>query len=325
MKDTISVIIPIYKVEKYLEKCIQSVINQTYTNLQIILVDDGSPDNCGKICDEYSKKDSRIEVIHKANGGISDARNVGISKANGKYITFVDPDDYILKNMYEILYENLIKNNADISICKYKYIKETEKIDYKLDTNNVVVMNKMQAMKELLINKTITNHLWNKLYKKETFDNIQFPTGKKYEDLYVMYLLFEKSSKIVYQDTTKYIYINREQSILHNKNPNMIQDYINCINNRYMYLSNKYEELEKELNYNLLFSILNYHVMAIGGKLKEFYNSEVMENEYKKLKNIKKDVKKSKMYKKLCIKYRIFLYILLFNKNFTYKLFEKMY
>lgn len=325
MKDTISVIIPIYKVEKYLERCIQSVINQTYTNLQIILVDDGSPDSCGKICDDYAKKDSRIEVIHKTNGGISDARNVGINKAKGKYIAFLDPDDYIVKDMYETLYKNLIKYKADISICKYQYIQEEKQLNFNNDSNNIFIMDKMQAMKELLINKTITNHLWNKLYKKDFFNDIKFPNGKKYEDIYVMYLLFEKSSKIVYQDTTKYIYINREQSILHNKNPNMIQDYINCINNRYKYLFNKYEELEKELNYNLLFSILNYHVMAIGGKLKEFYNSEVMENEYKKLKNIKKDVKKSKMYKKLCIKYRIFLYILLFNKNFTYKLFEKMY
>ena len=111
-KDLISVIVPVYKVEKYLEKCIESIIKQTYTNLQIILVDDGSPDNCGKICDEYAKKDSRIEVIHKINGGLSDARNVGINRANGRYIGFVDSDDYVEPDYLEQLLNNFKKYNT---------------------------------------------------------------------------------------------------------------------------------------------------------------------------------------------------------------------
>ena len=121
--DLISIIIPVYKVEKYLEKCIESVLKQTYTNLQIILVDDGSPDNCGKICDEYAKKDSRIEVIHKANGGLSDARNVGISKAKGRYIGFVDSDDYIKEDMYEILLNLIKKYELENQIEKAKQRK----------------------------------------------------------------------------------------------------------------------------------------------------------------------------------------------------------
>ena len=118
-KALISIIIPVYKVEKYLEKCIQSVINQTYENLQIILVDDGSPDNCGKICVEYAKKDHRIEVIHKSNGGLSDARNKGLEIAKGEYIGFVDSDDYIESDMYEVLYNLLKQYNAYVKICNF--------------------------------------------------------------------------------------------------------------------------------------------------------------------------------------------------------------
>lgn len=325
MKDTISIIIPVYNVEKYLKKCIKSIINQTYTNIEIILVDDGSTDNSGKICDELKNKDSRIVVIHKKNGGLSEARNVGIENATGKYIAFVDSDDYILNDMYEILYRNLIENDADISICKYIYIKEEDKIDLKTDTNNIIIMNNLHAMKELLLNKMITNHAWNKLYKKEIFDNIKFSVGKKYEDIDVMYLLFEKSRKIVYQDITRYIYINREGSILHNKNPKLIQDYITIINNRYEYLSQRYKKLKEELDYNLLFSILQYHIIAIGGKQKEFYNSEIMINEYKKIKKIMKEDKKNQTFKNLAFKYKIFLCMILFNRNFAYKLFVNMY
>ena len=116
----ISVIIPVYNVEKYLKKCIDSVINQTYTNLEIILVSDTSPDNCEKICDDYAEKDSRIKVIHKEKNGLSAARNAGIDIASGKYIGFVDSDDYIALDMYELLYKNILKENADISACGLK-------------------------------------------------------------------------------------------------------------------------------------------------------------------------------------------------------------
>lgn len=127
----ISVIIPIYNVEEYLEKCVNSVLNQTYSDLEIILVDDGSTDNSGKICDELKNKDNRIIVIHQENQGLSAARNAGIAKALGEYIAFVDSDDYIMEDMYETLYKNLEKTDADISICKYQYVKKQQKIDFR--------------------------------------------------------------------------------------------------------------------------------------------------------------------------------------------------
>ena len=180
--DLISIIIPVYKVEKYLEKCIESVLKQTYTNLQIILVDDGSPDNCGKICDEYDKKDSRIEVIHKANGGLSDARNVGISKAKGRYIGFVDSDDYIKEDMYEILLNLIKKYDADVSICNlYDVIDGNECIRNK--ENGIREYSRLDILKEVLLDKNIQSYAWNKLYEKELFDEIKYPIGKKYEDI----------------------------------------------------------------------------------------------------------------------------------------------
>ena len=195
-KDLISVIVPVYKVEKYLEKCIESIIKQTHTNLQIILVNDGSPDNCGKICDEYAKKDSRIEVIHKINGGLSDARNVGINRANGRYIGFVDSDDYIKEDMYEKLI-NLIKEyDADISICNLydvidgkKYVRNNE--------NGIQEYSRLEILKEVLLDKNIQSYAWNKLYKKELFDEIKYPIGKKYEDIGTTFYVFEKCNKIV--------------------------------------------------------------------------------------------------------------------------------
>ena len=127
-KPLISVIVPIYKVEKYLNKCVKSIINQTYKNLEIILVDDGSPDNCGKICDKLAERDDRIRIIHKKNGGLSSARNAGIEIANGEYIGFVDSDDYIDNDMFETLYNNIKDNNADLSIIGY----QIETIDNKV-------------------------------------------------------------------------------------------------------------------------------------------------------------------------------------------------
>ena len=148
-KPLISIIIPVYKVEKYLEKCIKSVLDQTYKNLQIILVDDGSPDNCGNICDNYAKIDNRIEVIHKANGGLSEARNVGLKVARGEYIGFVDSDDYVSNEMFENLYNTLISNDVDVSICNFYTVINNKNIIKNAD-NGVEIYNKLEILKEIL-------------------------------------------------------------------------------------------------------------------------------------------------------------------------------
>lgn len=241
-KALISLIIPVYKVEKYLEKCIQSVINQTYENLQIILVDDGSPDNCGKICDEYAKKDHRIEVIHKSNGGLSDARNKGLEIAKGEYIGFVDSDDYIEADMYEVLYNLLKQYNADVSICNF-YTVSQGKISIKNADNGINEYNRIEILKEILLDKNIQSYAWNKLYKKELFDEIKYPIGKKYEDIGTTFYLLEKCNKVVVTGKSEYYYINRQDSIVNNVTESTITDYIELIMQRYDYIEENIREL----------------------------------------------------------------------------------
>lgn len=291
--DLISIIIPVYKVEKYLEKCIESVLKQTYTNLQIILVDDGSPDNCGKICDEYAKKDSRIEVIHKVNGGLSDARNVGIAKAKGKYIGFVDSDDYIKEDMYEILI-NLIKEyDADVSICNlYDVIDGKEYI--RNNENGIQEYSRLEILKEVLLDKNIQSYAWNKLYKKELFDEIKYPIGKKYEDIGTTFYVFEKCNKIVVTSKPEYYYLKRSDSLVNNVTESTVLDYTDIIIQRYLYTQKNIEELRKYNNYYLAKTLITAHndielLGSISEKMQEKYK-DLYNLVYNIMKNNRKDI-----------------------------------
>lgn len=280
-KDLISVIIPVYKVEEYLEKCIESVLKQTYTNLQIILVDDGSPDNCGKICDEYAKKDPTIEVIHKVNGGLSDARNVGIAQAKGKYIGFVDSDDYIKEDMYEILI-NLIKEyDADVSICNlYDVIDGKEYI--RNNENGIQEYSRLEILKEVLLDKNIQSYAWNKLYKKELFDEIKYPIGKKYEDIGTTFYVFEKCNKIVVTSKPEYYYLKRSDSLVNNVTESTVLDYTDIIIQRYLYTQKNIEKLRKYNNYYLAKTLITAHNdIELLGSI-----SEKMQEKYKELYNL---------------------------------------
>ena len=214
----ISVIIPIYKVEKYLNRCINSILEQDYKNLQIILINDGSPDKCPIICDAYAKKDNRINVIHKSNGGLSDARNAGIKSAKGEYIVFVDSDDYVDKSYISQLYYLLQKYKADISICGYTEVLENSSRIHSYSKNyNEKIINKSDAMKEaILSNKGFFIVAWNKLYKRSIFLNnmILFPKGKINEDNFINYKLYFYAKKIVYTDQPLYHYVKRSDSIM---------------------------------------------------------------------------------------------------------------
>ena len=210
----VSIIVPIYKVENYLDKCVKSIINQTYKNIEIILVDDGSPDACPQKCDEWAKKDNRIKVIHKRNGGLSDARNVGIDSAIGDFITFIDSDDYIEPTFIEYLLNLIKKYNADISICEYKYIKEDGSIfNHPKNNGKEIVYNSEKAILELLKSKLFTNSAWGKLYKKALFAKIRYPYGRLYEDIPTTYKTFFLSNRIVFGSKTLYNYLYRKSAI----------------------------------------------------------------------------------------------------------------
>lgn len=216
-KDKISIVVPIYNVEKFLPRCIDSLINQSYENIEILLIDDGSTDNCSKICDEYAYKYNNIKVFHKKNGGLSDARNYGIERVESEYIAFVDSDDFVDKDYCKILYKNLIENNADISICKFRETTES-KIEEVIKQEVINIYSKFDAQQNILDTtnnlNTITTVAWNKLYKKKLWENIRYPKGKVNEDEFVIHHLIHNSNKVVYTNLELYYYYQRENSIM---------------------------------------------------------------------------------------------------------------
>lgn len=239
----ISVIIPIYNVECYLKTCIDSIVNQTYSNLEIILVDDGSPDKCPEICDEYAKKDNRVKVIHQENGGLAHARNVGIANSNGEYLTFVDSDDYVSNDYVGSLYKGLIESNADISIASLMVFKESNPFSATLERAPFVEVTKNDCFKEYASIKAEKSMpfitAWNKLYKKELFDGIKYPKGKLYEDAFTTYKLIEKARKIVYSTTKLYYYRLNPQSILGQSFKEKHLEMVDAFRNGMNYFSQK--------------------------------------------------------------------------------------
>ena len=209
----ISVIIPVYGVEKYIAQCLESVINQTYKNLEIILVDDGSPDRCGKICDEYQKKDGRIRVIHKKNEGVARARNDGLDCATGDYISFIDSDDWIAPDAYEKLYRGLQENGADCAIggC-VNVIEKDVKLEYPADsfTRKTECRDSKEVVKNLLLRASA---VWNRLFKREIFETIRFPENRINDDEVVALHAYVKCKKIVMLNEPTYYYRIRKNSI----------------------------------------------------------------------------------------------------------------
>ncbi|MFD1031917.1 glycosyltransferase family 2 protein [Metaplanococcus flavidus] len=219
MDAKISVILPIYNVEEYLPKCINSVRNQTYENLEIILVNDGSTDRCGLICELHAALDTRIKVIHKDNGGLSDARNAGMEAATGDFVAFVDSDDWIDEDMYEVLYRLSSQYDADIAMCRVREFSDLGILDE--STDDIVVCGGEEALMLMVTrdnNYKLEHGIVNKLIKKELLQNFKFPVGKLTEDLYFTPPLIYASKKCVYIDTGKYNYLtDRQGSIMNSK------------------------------------------------------------------------------------------------------------
>lgn len=237
----VSVIIPVYNVAQYFPECIESVIAQTYKDIEIILVDDGSTDNSGIICDEYAKKDNRIKVIHKPNGGLSSARNAGIDICTGEYITFIDSDDYIAGDMIEQLYIALYNTQSDISICNFKSKLPLDK-DYNLKIKTYSPKN---AIKEILLEGNFCTSAWAKLYKTKLFSTVRYPEGLIYEDYATTYKLFDIASGIAHINTAKYYYRYNPESITKANFKNNQLDYFTVSDKLISFLENKYPEYRK--------------------------------------------------------------------------------
>lgn len=210
--DLVSVVVPVYRVEPYLDRCIKSIVNQTYTNLEIILVDDGSPDRCPQICDEWAAKDSRIRVVHKENGGLSDARNAGIALANGGFLAFVDSDDYIARDMYEIMISALQRTGAGMVCCGVNISKDGDVRSCRCIRQEKVFTSE-DALRELVLDGCIGQTACNKVYRKSLFGDIAFPKGEINEDLAVMPQLIDQAGTVCHVGVPLYFYYQNRGSV----------------------------------------------------------------------------------------------------------------
>ena len=212
MSETISVIIPVYKVEEYLDECLASVTGQTWSDLEIILVDDGSPDRCPEMCDAWAEKDHRIRVVHKENGGLSDARNAGLDVCTGAYIAFVDSDDWIRPDMYAAMMRALKAENADLCACNITTCYPDRRVSW--GCREYTVGDSETILDLLYSDSLFPVCAWNKLYKREMWDGFRFPVGKICEDAYTTYLLVHKAERIVQIPEPMYCYRIRSGSIM---------------------------------------------------------------------------------------------------------------
>ena len=244
MDPLVSIIIPVYNVEKYLDKCVASVVNQTYTNLEIILIDDGSPDNCPAICDAWKERDPRINVIHQQNGGLSVARNRGIDACHGSYILYIDSDDTIEPNTVDRLLQACLENDADVSCCGYYQ----EYIDH-VTSHPLTNVLKQYEGDELLISALkgdLMHFAWNKLWRRELFDDdCRFPPGMFFEDIATTWKAFRKCRRVVVIPDLLYHYIIRKDSICNAKTMKRFVDRWIAFKERFDEMSPKSEELRK--------------------------------------------------------------------------------
>ncbi len=263
--ELISIIVPVYNVERYLEKCINSIIAQTYDNIEIILVNDGSTDDSTSIIARFEKVDSRVRSYSQDNGGLSAARNTGIDNAKGRYIAFVDGDDYIHPRMVEILYNNLINTDSDISVCDLFWISEEEKTEEYID-NNITVFNGINVLRKMIRDDLISVVAWNKLYKREIFNSLRYPVGRLHEDEFVIHRILSQCNRSVYSTAKLYYYIRREGSIVAKTSPKKLEDAMCAFTLRYcwalprrdkMFTDWCFDAMINEANYNLKQSELN--------------------------------------------------------------------
>ena len=211
MDNLISIIIPVFNVEKHINRCLNSVVKQTYINLEIILIDDGSSDNSGTICDEYASKDNRIIVIHKENGGVAEARNCGIDKARGRYIAFIDSDDFVTYDYIETLYNMCIKYKCDLAICGFARTFDDEILCLEKE-NEINILSTMEALyiltdgNESDERRCLFAVTWGNLCDKSLYEGVQFPKGKDFEDAAVMHKIIDNANQVVMSSKKMYMY-----------------------------------------------------------------------------------------------------------------------
>ena len=326
MEKLISIVVPIYNTAKYLPKCIESLINQSYKNIEIILVDDGSTDECGNICDEYKRKDNRIKVFHKKNEGVSAARNDGILMATGEYITFVDSDDSITYDYCERMLETMIKNTAQIVICSLFLFKEGENIQIKEKELKVERFNSEEAILNLF-KKRYFNGAGGKMFCKYLFDDIKFPVGRIYEDAAVMYKLYRAANFVVETNQEYYLYLKqREGSITTVKYDYVRQnnDYL-LVTERYDYLIREFPNINQEITSSYIRDIIKVTQSSYLTKDETLMNSKLLTELQEILYEMMGKVDKNVLNKILNTYELASLYLFLHDKELYAKLLNELY
>lgn len=327
MEELISIVVPAYKVEKYLYKCIDSLINQTYKNIEIILVDDGSPDNTGKICDEYAEKDERIKVIHRKNGGVSAARNDGLSIATGDYYAFVDSDDFVAPEYCEKMLSKLKENNAEVALCKQKYFYEGEAPEISREKCYANVYSIEDILYKTVVHGAFYDCMGGKMYAARLFDNIRFPVGRVYEDASVIYKLCESSNgKIVLVENEYYYYLRqRKGSISSEYSVQKQKDDYTMIRERYLYLKDKYPNIRDGIIAGYIRTIVNIFQMSYTSNNAELINTEIFKNLELEIVDLLKEVDKNVLSDALN-NYRLAcLYLFIQNRAIYEKVIKDLY
>lgn len=276
MTDTkISIVVPIYRVEPYLRKCLDSIVNQTYQNLEIILVDDGSPDNCGEICNEYAARDQRVKVIHQENGGVSSARNAGLAAATGDWLGWVDPDDWVELDMYEYLLEKAMAWQVDVAVCGRMEVYQDHQVS--MGWERETILSREEAIGYLLEDGLLRNYLWDKLWRREIFRDIVFPVGRTFEDVAITYRLLEKTDKVVCLPKCKYFYLQRGDGIVRSVALGDPVNYYVAAKERYSYLKDQYPQFRGRMEMDLVSAVVRtWEVWALNSpQIRKQYREQV--------------------------------------------------
>lgn len=313
--ELISVVVPVYNVEKYLSECVESLINQQYFNIEILLVDDGSTDKSRTIVDDLAKKDKRIKVFHKKNGGLSDARNYGIEKSSGKYICFVDSDDYVTNDYISSMYQNIKNFNTKIAACGICHLYDNGTINEINYQNISKLYEKNDAQIFLNIIGFYNISSCNKLFNIRLFDDIKFPVGKKSEDWYIMYKLVEKAGAIYYNSDSKYIYRQREGSITKSSNANL--DAVNAAHEVSTYFLNNKDVYPYAIQ-SEVFAILGVY----NFELIKQSNKKILKSYYKQIKLIYDKASLDYLPLSRKVQIKLFIHFTFFYK-FAFKLYNK--
>lgn len=313
MPDIVSVIVPVYNVWPYLSQCVESICHQTYTELEIILVDDGSDDGSGHLCEELALADSRLKVIHTPNSGLSAARNTGIGQSGGEFVVCVDSDDVIHPQMIEKLYHAIIQNNADISFCSYQYIAQDESPVFALyDSVSSILLSGQDCIEKMYSSLTAVDMVvaWNKMYKRTYFQDLKYPINRKHEDEFLTYKILYPLKKCVYIKNPLYYYRIRKNSITQQKDIARSLDIVDALNERLNFFNEKKEKklyiltLKKYMD-ALILAILSFDELALS--------EDIRRNELNQL--LRKTFCEKVLFSSLKTAYKIKYIVFMFNNK----------